>query len=201
MKRHKFVARSLKGSPLAHWLKKKHLKLVSGVVTVKAIPKKGTLKTRALKLAAAQVGIKESPAGSNRQKFGVWFGMNGVAWCAIFVSWVLSHIGRAFKYASVPQILADARAHGNGLSVIAWSKVPATLAAGHVVLATYDWPGESPGVPDHVGIVKQVLDAHNFVAIEGNTSPSTAGSQSNGGEVCLKQRHVVDVEAFVLVAG
>ena len=31
------------------------------------------------------IGTHESPPGSNRQPFGVWFGVNGVAWCNIFV--------------------------------------------------------------------------------------------------------------------
>ena len=39
-----------------------------------------------------------------------------------------------------------------------------------------------------LGFVHDVVDGSNFHAIEGNTSSSSAGSQSNGGEVCLKLR-------------
>lgn len=159
---------------------------------------------KAIALATAQIGTKESPANSNNVKYNTWYYGHTVsgaqyAWCAVFVSWVLTHVGRPFKYAYVPAVVSDARAKKNGMSVIAWSGVKAALAAGHVVLACYDWPGESPGVADHIGFVKDVVDATNFHAIEGNTAPTSNGSQSNGGEVCLKLRPKMDVQAFVLV--
>ena len=31
-----------------------------------------------------QVGVKESPSGSNMQKYGAWYGANGLPWCAMF---------------------------------------------------------------------------------------------------------------------
>src|SRR5690349_12459239 len=36
--------------------------------------------------AAKSLGTIEDPVGSNRQPFGAAYGMNGVAWCNIFVS-------------------------------------------------------------------------------------------------------------------
>ncbi|HEY5367484.1 MAG TPA: hypothetical protein VIJ75_00710 [Hanamia sp.] len=33
--------------------------------------------------AASQNGTKESPANSNKAKYGVWYGLNGVKCCAI----------------------------------------------------------------------------------------------------------------------
>ena len=42
---------------------------------------------RALALARMNVGVREWPAGSNRNPFGAWFGEDGVPWCAIFVSY------------------------------------------------------------------------------------------------------------------
>lgn len=38
--------------------------------------------------ARSYLGTAEKPDGSNRTPFGAWFGTNGVAWCAIFVSFV-----------------------------------------------------------------------------------------------------------------
>ena len=55
------------------------------------------------------------------------------------------------------------------------------LRAGDVVI--YDFPGGA--ATDHCGIVERVT-ASGVVAIEGNTSQ--AGSQSNGGMVCRKER-------------
>ncbi len=34
-----------------------------------------------------QIGTKEDPMGSNRTKYGAWYGMDGQPWCAMFVSY------------------------------------------------------------------------------------------------------------------
>ena len=36
--------------------------------------------------AAAEEGTTENPPNSNKTKYGEWYGLNGVPWCAIFVS-------------------------------------------------------------------------------------------------------------------
>jgi len=188
----------INGSPAAKWFKKNR-KRIEGVL-VKARPKHKSLRAKALALAAAKIGVKESPPNSNHTAFGVWFGMDHEPWCAIFVSWVLSHVGRPFRYSYVPSIVADAKLKKDGLSIIPFRWVGNALKEGHVVLACYDWPGESPGIADHVGFVEKVLSNSSFQAIEGNTTPSDGGNQSNGGEVCRKVRNVSDVQAFVLVS-
>ena len=38
-------------------------------------------------IAKKQIGYKESPANSNRTKYGRKFGMNGAPWCFIFEWW------------------------------------------------------------------------------------------------------------------
>ena len=42
--------------------------------------------------AAAENGTKESPANSNKTKYGQWYGLDGEKWCAIFVSYVYDHM-------------------------------------------------------------------------------------------------------------
>ena len=44
--------------------------------------------SKVLEIAAGEIGYKESPANSNNNKYGVWYGMNYEPWCDIFVSWV-----------------------------------------------------------------------------------------------------------------
>ena len=44
-----------------------------------------------IKVARSQLGYKEQP--ENLNKYGKWYGMNGVAWCAIFVSWCAQQAG------------------------------------------------------------------------------------------------------------
>lgn len=42
-------------------------------------------------VAIGEIGYKES--GNNLTKYGKWFGMNGVAWCHMFVSWCAAQAG------------------------------------------------------------------------------------------------------------
>src|SRR6185369_13680280 len=42
---------------------------------------------QALAEAIKHIGAKEDPPDSNRTMFGEWFGVDGVAWCNIFVSY------------------------------------------------------------------------------------------------------------------
>lgn len=42
--------------------------------------------------ALSKLHTNESPAGSNKTEFGVWYGFNGVSWCAIFVSWAFGQV-------------------------------------------------------------------------------------------------------------
>lgn len=154
----------------------------------------GGLNAKVQGLAGHFVGTVESPRGSNSQMFGRWYGLDRQPWCAIFVSYVLTHSGRSFRYSYVPTVAADARAGRNRLRAIPYSAVQAALKAGHPVVACFDWPGESPGTPDHIGFVSHVIDGSSFATIEGNTS---LGNQSNGGAVMLRKRNRRDVQAFV----
>lgn len=44
-------------------------------------------------IAAAEIGYRET--GNNQTKYGAWFGMNGAAWCHMFVSWCADQAGAA----------------------------------------------------------------------------------------------------------
>src|SRR5215831_8340274 len=73
--------------------------------------------------AKCKLGVTESPIGSNRQEFGVWYGFNGVPWCAIFMTWCFDPIGskafvRGSRFSYVGAITAAARAGGRGLAVV-----------------------------------------------------------------------------------
>lgn len=154
------------------------------------------LRVKAFREALTHVGVKESPAGSNLNPFGKWYGMNGVPWCAEFVSYCYSAAGsKAFakgsRYAYCPYIVADARAGRNNLTVTRHPQ------QGDIVL--YDW--DNDGTADHVGLFdKWVQDAVRFASAEGNTSPTNA---SNGGQVVhygmqgYQPRSVNDVICFV----
>jgi hypothetical protein len=154
----------------------------------KKAAKENTFRKQALKLAKGKIGTVETPV--NIQEFGQWYGMNGVPWCAIFVTWCFANGGsksfaRRSRWAYVPYVLNDAHAARNGLTV---AKTP---EAGDLVL--YDW--DSDGVCDHIGIVEKPSP---LVTIEGNTSPT---DNSNGGQVMRRtDRAASDIAAFVHVS-
>lgn len=102
--------------------------------------------------AAAEVGYKES--GTNYTKYGAWYGLDGQAWCMMFVQWVFHVCGMDLPYRSA--------SCANTLSW--WKKnkpgsVYSTPAVGDIVI--YD---------GHTGIVETVTSATTFETIEGNYS-------------------------------
>lgn len=142
-------------------------------------PPKPTHRELALKKAIGEIGVRESPFASNRQKYGEWYWMNGQPWCAIFSTWCFETSGnspsfiRGQRYSYVPDIVYDATYHRNGLSLTN-SPIPGDLVC-------FDWHG---GGADHVGIFEKGTPAH-FTSIEGNTSST---NWSNGGAVMRQDR-------------
>jgi hypothetical protein len=159
-------------------------------------PQPPKLDQRELAVREAQkwIGTKESPQGSNMQQFGAWYGMNGVPWCAIFVTYCFELAGtgsatfkRGSYYSYVPNIVLDALHRRNGLSLTA-SPIRGDLIC-------YDWDG---GGFDHVGIFESG-SASQWTSIEGNTG---SYNYSNGGQVmrCIRSRSMARYTCFVRVA-
>ena len=138
----------------------------------------GTVK-ELLVLARKELGNVESPAGSNRTKYGKWFGLDGYPWCMMFVTWVFAQAGVKLpkKTASCGDLMRAAQAAG------CW--VTANFQPGDVVI--YDFSGKQK-TTQHCGIVEMELPDYGVQAIEGNTSAESYGSQDNGGMVCRKTR-------------
>lgn len=132
--------------------------------------------------AKGELGISEVPPNSNLQKYGEWFGWNGVAWCAQFVSWCydksgypLGNIGFAKGFAGCQ----SAYAH-----FLKTKEITTNPQEGDIVL--FDWNGDHRY--DHVGIFVKWVDESKgkFESIEGNTSLT---NDSNGGTVMLRTRN------------
>lgn len=146
---------------------------------------------RIIEVAKSQIGEKESPANSNGTKYGEWYGMNFVAWCAIFVSWVFNEAGIPLPkidtkkgYHYVPTLYFRAKL---------WGYITLDPQPGDIVL--FDWNGDKAA--DHTGIFEKWLDktAGKFQCIEGNTAH---GNDSNGGQVMERpDRNIHQVLAFV----
>ena len=155
---------------------------------------KGSAAQARLAKAVAELGVRESPANTNKQKYGEWYGANGQPWCAMFCTWAdqlsdptAPSFVRGSRWAYVPYIVSDARLGKNGLSVTSSPK-PGDLVC-------YDWGRD--GEYDHVGIFESGSSS-SWSAIEGNTSTS---DNSNGGQVMRRSRSKSDAAVvFVRVA-
>lgn len=110
-----------------------------------------------------------------------YFGTSGVPYCAMFVSYCLDWAGvsaEGMPGAYVPWILSANSEAG---------RLVASEDAQPGDLVMFDWQGD--GVADHIGIVAENHPDEGWMqTIEGNTSPGTSGSQSNGGGVYRRAR-------------
>jgi cell wall-associated NlpC family hydrolase len=143
--------------------------------------------------AISQLNYEET--GDNNTKYGAWYGLNNQPWCAIFVSWCYDQSGLVGKvaaqnkkgFASCDAGLKWFTKHNKLVSI-------GDAQEGDIVFFQFDADAE----PDHVGIVaKNMKRIQALRTIEGNTSPSNKGSQSNGGGVYEKKRSYATVMAVV----
>lgn len=120
----------------------------------------------------------EHPRGSNRTKYGKWYGFDGVPWCAIGVSWVLAHAGLWFgihgpRTAWVPDYRVWARARDR------WSPGTSDVRLGDIVCFRGG---------QHVEIVVRT-QGDRFWTVGFNTSwKGQGGSFSNGWYVAENER-------------
>ena len=152
---------------------------------------------RALAEGLRHVGVRESPLGWNSTPFGAWFGVDGVPWGAIFVS---------YCFAVGANVVLCRGWHGAGVGPRGVAYVP-TLEAW--LRATRRWIEDEPqpgdlvifdwdrGVADHVGIVVRPLSRKRFATVEGNTS---IGDNSDGGQVMRRERHLAQASGFGRIA-
>ncbi len=123
---------------------------------------------RVVQVACSQVGVHESPFGSNR---GVEVdaylrptGLSGVPWCAAFVSWVLREAGLEGRYtASAASLLRSLR----------------TVVSPAMPGDVFGWV--NPDGTGHVGFVIGVGDALDVVA-------TCEGNSTNRVRVCWRPR-------------
>lgn len=109
----------------------------------------------------------------------------GQSWCACFVSWCFYEAGAPLHIDGHPGFIYCPAGE-------AWFKANHHLVdAAHAEpgdVAFFHFPGED-NVANHTGIVESInVKARTITCIEGNTSNSDHGSQSNGGGVYRKTR-------------
>jgi hypothetical protein len=140
------------------------------------------LRLRALDVAQREIGTKEHPAGSNKTKYGEWYEVNGVKWCAIFVSWCFNKAGSegvfrpGRRHAYCPTVMSYGTIRDRGLDQIRHPE------PGDLVL--YQFDGDIRA--DHIGIFEEWEEVGStFKTVEGN-----AGSTS---EVTRQHRNMSQV--------
>lgn len=141
-----------------------------------------------LEIAIKEVDTKEDPTGSNKTKYGEWFGLNGRAWCGIFVSWCFAMAG--MPLGTIDYLKGFAGCPYAVRNLKKWGRLVTVPQPGDVVF--YDWNGD--GKFDHTGIFVKDLGKGLFEAIEGNTA---FGNDSNGGEVMRRADRKYKFAIFV----
>lgn len=142
-----------------------------------------------LALAKAQVGVKESPAGSNKVKYNTaYYGktVSGKAypWCCVFIWWLFDQLKAndlfygGKKTASCTTLMDYAKQ--NGLFVNKDYK------PGDLIF--FNWDG-AKSYANHIGICVEATSGA-VVCIEGNTSLT---NQDNGGCVMERKRYLTKV--------
>jgi len=116
-----------------------------------------------IKVAKSQVGVRETPPGSNRTPYGKWFPMDGSPWCAMFVSW-------CFAQAGAEKLLPGGKRYAGCTPAMKLAKAEkrwytSKPQVGDIVM--YDW-GHNDGQAYHTGIVIGLVSG-GIVTIEGNT--------------------------------
>lgn len=123
-----------------------------------------------LRVARGEIGYSRWSDPETGTKYGRWYakltgesyyGANGVAYCAMFVSWVFNVANAkcvGFPGAYCPWIVSAGRSEGKTVAI-------SRARPGDVVL--FDWG--SDGVSDHVGIVEENCGTY-LQCIEGNTN-------------------------------
>lgn len=135
-----------------------------------------------LALAQGELGMKESPAGSNCVKYNTEYYGGKVSgsqfnWCAVFIWWLFRHAGAAELYygggrtAYCPTLMSFHRGQA----------VSGDYRPGDVVFFNFD----GGSAAKHVGLCES-WDGTYITTIDGNTGTS---SEANGGAVMRRTRH------------
>jgi len=129
----------------------------------------------------AQIGTKEAPAGSNRQRYGALYGWNGVSWCC-------QYIWAGFRECGLERLFYGGGKTASCTALMLWAKktgqwVTDGYREGDILLFNFNDDARA----EHVGYCLGMQDGR-VLTVEGNTSAGSGGSQDNGGCVAKKSR-------------
>lgn len=129
-----------------------------------------------VRIAHWQIGVMEYPPNSNRQKYGEAYGLNGYAWCVMFVWWVFREAGfNLRKTASCTDLSNAYKAAGQWVSK--------EFKPGDI--AMFDFSGKKK-ITEHCGIIVDI-GPNYIITVEGNTGST---NNANGGMVMERKREL-----------
>lgn len=143
-----------------------------------------------IETARAELGVTESPPGSNRVKYWDDYDKSwqGQPWCVCGLWWVFQKAGEGSAF------FAGAKTASCG-TLRRWYKEQGQTVsktdgiAGDLVF--FNFHGGT--LPEHAGLIIERRNYGWYQTIEFNTSPGEEGSQDNGGCVALKLRHISQI--------
>ena len=138
-----------------------------------------------LDLAREEIGVAESPAGSNRVKYNTAYYGREVSganypWCCVFLWWLFYEAGLSPLF------------YGGGKTASCGTLETFARQNGQLVLAEYR-PGDllflrfSGAAVQHIGLIERVNPDGTLTTIEGNTGTD---SDANGGMVMRRVRPI-----------
>lgn len=144
--------------------------------------------SKVLAVAAAQLGTKESPAGSNRVKYNTAYYGREVSgddypWCCVFQWWLFREAGApelfygGCKTASCTTLYQYYRQCGQTVST-------QEARPGDLIFFTFSEGDRQQGIRNHVGIC-EANETGYITTIDGNTGTT---NEANGGAVMRKRR-------------
>ncbi|MDA2178621.1 phage tail tip lysozyme [Bacillus cereus] len=133
---------------------------------------------------AAEIGSTETPADSNKTKYGKWYGQDGQPWCDMFQAWCANQVGATDicgKFAYTPYHASFFKNKG------AWYTTPKK--------GDYAFFHNGKRIC-HIGWVEKVIDSNTVQTIEGNTG---SGSNADGGQVQRRKRSISGTPKWKIV--
>ena len=160
------------------------------------VPCSESLAVRSLRFAVAEVGTVEATGNNDGVRVEFYLRHVGLgkgnAYCAAFVVTALDET----RVCERLPIKRTAMAYGIFLDARSRGVLSGKPQVGDIIVWKY-----SNRPNGHVGRIDSIGRAGNIVTVEANTSPTSAGSQRDGGGVYLKHRNTKHPLGRMMLAG